>query len=159
MSEPFPVGDQLLRLSASVGVALSPAHSDEAEDLLICADAALYHAKADGRGRYRLFTPDLREAAQRERICRDGTPQRRRAGRVRTALPTAGATVDGALLGARRSADPLATSRPRADRAGRLPDDAGDGAARSGVGDWVLRTACAQAEVWRRNGVPDFGSV
>ncbi|MCJ2065511.1 EAL domain-containing protein [Methylobacterium sp. J-088] len=155
MSEPFPVGGQLLRLSASVGVALSPAHSDEAEDLLICADAALYQAKADGRGRYRLFTPNLREAAQRERICRDGLRNAVERGEFELHYQPQVRLSDGALLGAE------ALIRWRHPDHGLIGPAAFLTTLETGqhaavVGDWVLRTACAQAEVWRRNGVPDF---
>jgi diguanylate cyclase (GGDEF)-like protein/PAS domain S-box-containing protein len=155
MSEPFPVGGQLLRLSASVGVALSPAHSDEAEDLLICADAALYQAKADGRGRYRLFTPDLREAAQRERICRDGLRNAVERGEFELHYQPQVRLSDGALLGAEALIRWQHPDHGLIGPAAFLTTlETGQHAAV--VGDWVLRTACAQAEVWRRNGVPDF---
>lgn len=39
----------------SVGVALYPAHAADADGLLQCADAAMYDAKAAGKGCYRLY--------------------------------------------------------------------------------------------------------
>ncbi len=39
----------------SVGVALYPAHATDADGLLQCADAAMYEAKAAGKGCYRLY--------------------------------------------------------------------------------------------------------
>ena len=155
MSKPFPVGGQLLRLSASVGVALSPSHSEDPEELLACADAALYRAKADGRGRHRLFTPDLREAAQRERTCRDGLRRAVEHDEFELYYQPQVRLSDGALLGAE------ALIRWRHPDHGLLGPVAFLTTLETGphaavVGDWVLRTACAQAEVWRRNGIPDF---
>ena len=45
--------------NASMGVAMVRAPRPSADDLLSMADAALYHAKAAGRGRYVLFEPNL----------------------------------------------------------------------------------------------------
>ena len=47
---PFPVGDQRLRLGASIGIALYPEDGDEAPALIQRADAAMYCAKKHGRG-------------------------------------------------------------------------------------------------------------
>jgi diguanylate cyclase (GGDEF)-like protein len=48
----FGVGvDGLPALTVSMGVGLYPAHADAQDDLLICADAALYRAKSAGRNR------------------------------------------------------------------------------------------------------------
>ncbi|WCS28849.1 EAL domain-containing protein (plasmid) [Methylobacterium sp. NMS14P] len=155
MSEPFPVGDHLLRLSASVGVALSPAHSNDTEDLLACADAALYRAKADGRGRHRLFTPDLREAAQRERTCRDGLRRAVEHDEFELHYQPQVRLSDGTLLGAE------ALLRWRHPDHGLIGPAAFLATLETGphaavVGNWVLHTACAQAEAWRQNGSPDF---
>ena len=46
----------LLRgVTASLGVALCPAHATDAEALLRAADYALYEAKRDGRNQVRIF--------------------------------------------------------------------------------------------------------
>jgi diguanylate cyclase (GGDEF)-like protein len=56
-----PVGDQGLYLSASIGIALVSAHAS-AEEIIRDADAAMYRAKSEGRGRHALFDASLREA-------------------------------------------------------------------------------------------------
>ena len=155
LSEPFPVEERSLRLGASVGVALSPAHGGGADDLLACADAALYRAKADGRGRSRLFTPDLREAAQRERACREGLRRAVARGEFELHYQPQVRLSDGVLTGAealiRWRHPELGLLAPAAF----LPTlEAGPHAAE--VGDWVLATACAQAAAWRRAGICDF---
>jgi diguanylate cyclase (GGDEF)-like protein len=50
LREPFHIGTSVIRISASVGVALAPTHGGSSEELLRNADIALYRAKAKGRG-------------------------------------------------------------------------------------------------------------
>ncbi|MCJ2039091.1 EAL domain-containing protein [Methylobacterium sp. J-059] len=155
LSQPYHVEGSILRLGASAGVVLSPAHGALEEDLLICADAALYRAKADGRGRCRLFTPEMREAAQRHRACREGLHRAVERGEFVLHYQPQVRLSDGALTGAealiRWQHPELGLLAPAAFLA---VLDEGPDAAR--VGDWVLRTACAQARAWRDGGLPSF---
>ena len=57
LEAPLIVGDREHRLSASLGIALSPFGTTPAADLLLQADDALYRAKAEGGGCYRLAAP------------------------------------------------------------------------------------------------------
>lgn len=68
--EPFVLAGRPIRLSASIGVATSGAGqgSLRSTDLVRDADLAMYAAKAAGRNRIRVFTPDLRLAAQRRAL-------------------------------------------------------------------------------------------
>lgn len=52
----------------SVGLAAYPDHAENAEELLACADMALYDAKRGDRRQLREFDPDLRRNAERKRI-------------------------------------------------------------------------------------------
>lgn len=55
LADPMAVGGHELDLGASVGVAtVAPGHRFDADSLLEAADRALYQAKADGRGRWRV---------------------------------------------------------------------------------------------------------
>ncbi len=56
-------------LGLSIGIALSPSHGQDAEDLLSSADLALYQAKAEPRKGYCVFQPMLRQAALARRHC------------------------------------------------------------------------------------------
>jgi diguanylate cyclase (GGDEF)-like protein/PAS domain S-box-containing protein len=56
-------------LGVSVGIAFCPNHGANPEELLTNADLALYQAKAEGRNRYSLFVPSLRQAAQARQTC------------------------------------------------------------------------------------------
>jgi diguanylate cyclase (GGDEF)-like protein len=64
---PFTVAGRLVRLTVSIGIAGVPAGEPalRSTDLVRDADLAMYASKAAGRNRVRVFSPDLRDAAQR----------------------------------------------------------------------------------------------
>ncbi len=65
LAEPFEVGGHVVALGASVGLAHAEqlVGGEEAGDALLRdADVAMYAAKAAGKGRARVFEPELREA-------------------------------------------------------------------------------------------------
>lgn len=59
---PFPLGGSPLVATASVGIATS-VHSATPDGLLRNADAAMYRAKAEGKGGYAMFEPAMHVAA------------------------------------------------------------------------------------------------
>lgn len=54
INEPFFINDYQLFISASVGVAMYPKDGD-LDQLISCADAAMYRAKAEGKNRFKFF--------------------------------------------------------------------------------------------------------
>ena len=62
IAEPLPLGSHSVVTTASIGIAIG-ATGDRTDDLLRDADAAMYAAKASGRGRLELFRPELHSAA------------------------------------------------------------------------------------------------
>ena len=54
LAQPYPLGEHVARMSASVGVALFPAHGVDGEALQRAADEALYEAKREGKNRVKL---------------------------------------------------------------------------------------------------------
>jgi diguanylate cyclase (GGDEF)-like protein len=69
LSEPFDVSGQEISIGASIGIALRPEHGTTLHDLMRAADAAMYHAKAQGRGRAEHFTAELAaEIAERAQL-------------------------------------------------------------------------------------------
>jgi diguanylate cyclase (GGDEF)-like protein len=68
LNRPIEVGEKSLTAGASIGVAVFPDDADNPEDLLKNADLALYHAKAEGRGRCRHFTSELGKERQRRMV-------------------------------------------------------------------------------------------
>lgn len=59
LSEPYELLGTQVEVGASIGVALRPDQGISLHDLMRAADIAMYHAKANGRGRCQLFTPSL----------------------------------------------------------------------------------------------------
>jgi diguanylate cyclase (GGDEF)-like protein len=67
--EPFGLGGRAARLTASIGVATARGgdpSGTRSTDLVRDADMAMYAAKRGGRSRIRVFSPDLRDAAQQK---------------------------------------------------------------------------------------------
>ena len=60
--EPLRLAGEQVRTSLSIGISVASATSD-ASELLAEADAALYRAKAGGRGRWEVFDADMRSQA------------------------------------------------------------------------------------------------
>lgn len=66
-SEPIKIKNNVLNVSASVGVTLYPQDNDDADILLRHADQAMYVAKASGKNRYHFFNTEQDDAAKAER--------------------------------------------------------------------------------------------
>jgi diguanylate cyclase len=74
LCEPFEIGDQRIKMGASIGIALCPAHGTDLTALMRAADIAMYHAKESGRSQVCVFDKDLattfEEKARLERALR-----------------------------------------------------------------------------------------
>lgn len=72
MAEPFHLGDEVVYVTASIGITVYPGDADDIDTLLKHADQAMYAAKKHGRNRFFYFTASLQEAAQtRLKLSRD----------------------------------------------------------------------------------------
>ena len=144
---PFLINGHVINIGASVGMALAPRDGDTAETLLRNADLAVYHAKQAGRGTFRTFEPELdARMQQRRRLEQD----LRRAVACQEFEVFYQPQVDvrsGSVSGAEalvRWRDPErglvspADFIPLAEEIGLIVD----------IGEWVLRTACAEATTW-----------
>jgi diguanylate cyclase (GGDEF)-like protein len=70
--EPIRDGDNLIHVSAAIGIATAPEHATKAEDLLLCADLAMYAAKKHGGDRYEMFDSSIgTEAVQKAKLRHD----------------------------------------------------------------------------------------
>jgi diguanylate cyclase (GGDEF)-like protein len=82
VGRPYEIDGHRIRSSVSIGIAVGPLDGDNADDLLMAADLALYAVKAGGRGSYRFYQRamneeindrrqtelDLREAIEKEEL-------------------------------------------------------------------------------------------
>jgi diguanylate cyclase (GGDEF)-like protein/PAS domain S-box-containing protein len=64
LSEPVVVDGVSLPASASIGITICPDDGRDAATLMRNADTAMYVAKAEGRGTYRFFDPEMNRKAQ-----------------------------------------------------------------------------------------------
>jgi diguanylate cyclase (GGDEF)-like protein len=154
IDRPFDLGGRLVRLGASIGIATaadapSPVRST---DLVRDADLAMYAAKAAGRNRVRLFTSDLRTAAQRRASMAAELREAIAGGQLVlhyqpvVHLPTRRCTGVEALV---RWSHPQRGLLPPADF---LPTAAQHDLL-TPLARWVLRTATRQAAAWSRDGL------
>jgi diguanylate cyclase (GGDEF)-like protein len=63
LDAPFRVGSREIFLTASIGLAVSPADGSDVESLLRNADAAMYHAKARTGSAFRFYDASMNDAA------------------------------------------------------------------------------------------------
>lgn len=66
VTEPFSVPRGQAHVGASIGVVFAPDEGSDPDELMRKADIALYAAKAGGRGKFRIFHPDM-DGAVRDR--------------------------------------------------------------------------------------------
>jgi diguanylate cyclase (GGDEF)-like protein/PAS domain S-box-containing protein len=142
------IDGQQLRTGLSIGIAIYPTDGADEMTLIANADAALYRAKAEGRGRTRFFDiemdkrlrerralqHELRSALARDELALHYQPQ---------------ALINGEFVGmealvrwrnpARGMVSP-ATFIPLAEESGLIIP----------IGEWILREACREAASWPR---------
>ncbi len=61
---PFRFDGRTLHISSSLGIALYPRHAADQDQMVACADAAMYQAKQAGKNAWRLYRADLDTAPE-----------------------------------------------------------------------------------------------
>ncbi len=64
IAEPYYLGDDVAKVSVSIGITMYPEDASDAGELLKNADMAMYGAKDSGRNQYCYFIPAMSEAIQ-----------------------------------------------------------------------------------------------
>ena len=152
LCRPFMLSAGEQRLGASAGIALAPTHGRSREELLRCADIALFAAKGAGRGQHTLFSPALDRAA-RERVSLQAELRRAiEQGELIVHYQPRVRPEDGRVVSAE------ALVRWQHPERGLLYPDAFIAVAESSglieqIGLSVLEIACAQAAAWRHAGL------
>lgn len=65
LSQPYSINGRRAIIGTSIGVAIAPYDGITSEELNSAADLSLYAAKGGGRGTFRFYTAELRDAASR----------------------------------------------------------------------------------------------
>ena len=146
MAEDFEIEGQHLRTSLSIGVAIYPNDGIDGTTLLGNADAALYRAKADGRGTVRFFQADMdKRLREQHALHHDLSSAIDRRELVLHFQPQA--TIGGDVIGFEalirwnhpsRGLVPPGMFIPIAEESGLILP----------IGEWVLREACREAASW-----------
>jgi diguanylate cyclase (GGDEF)-like protein/PAS domain S-box-containing protein len=155
LRNPVDINGEVVFVSASIGIAIYPNDTHDLQALFQNADQAMYAAKAEGRNRFRYFTPVLQEAAlQRLRLA--------------SALRTAVAEQQFVLhyqpiidLASGRIHKGEALVRWQHPSLGMVsPADFIPLAEETGLivplGDWVFQTALSKVMEWRMKYHPEF---
>jgi len=155
LDEPIVTENRELFTGASIGLALFPDDGDSVEDLIKQADIAMYDAKRGGGNAYRFYRPEL---------------QSKPAGQIglETALRRAVERNELALyyqpqidVGTGHPVGIEALLHWRHPELGILPPRqfihiAEDTGLIVPIGEWVLKTACAEAKAWHQAGLPQL---
>ncbi|KAF1024017.1 MAG: putative signaling protein [Paracidovorax wautersii] len=148
---PYAVAGHAFNLSTSIGIAIYPGNGDSQHELLTNADAAMYHAKGQGRNAYCFFEAsmnahvqdqvlllqDLRLAIERGELELHYQPK--------LVAPAGPVTGFEALLRWQHPVRGLVGPDqfiPLAEKTGFIV----------AIGEWVLNEACGQIAEWRRAG-------
>jgi len=153
MSTEFMVQGHSLSATCSLGISVFPDHGRDGEALIKNADAAMYCAKENGRNNFQFFSQEMNSRAV-ERLTLESS--------LRLAIESKELflvyqpqwdVATGKITGAE------ALLRWQHPRLGLVPPDkfipiAENSGLIMPIGEWVLKTACAQARRWQDEGLP-----
>jgi diguanylate cyclase (GGDEF)-like protein/PAS domain S-box-containing protein len=149
----FEVQGHVLNVTCSIGISLFPYHGEDGETLIKNAAAAMHCAKENGRNNFRFFTRKLNARAV-ERLALENSLrvalEKRELFLVyqpQVEIATGRITGGEALLRWRHPK--LGLVAP-----GKFIPVAEDSGLIVPIGEWVLKTACAQARHWQELGLP-----
>lgn len=153
MRPPFRIDGHELFVTASIGIALHPIDGQSADQLLKCADMALYRAKERGRSRWQLYSPSLGVRVHQQMTWEQHLRQALEQDQFELTFQPQFALGSGQTTGVE------ALVRWRHPELGLVPPgefapQAADDGAIAPLGLWMLRTACRQHRRWRDAGLP-----
>jgi PAS domain S-box-containing protein len=153
ISKPFIIEGKEIFTSCSIGAALYPDDGSDIDTLLKNADAALYHAKNQGRNNHQFYS-DWMNSMVVQTIEMEGLLRKALACQELTLHYQPQVNINsGKIVGVEallRWKNPVLGSVAPAQFI-TLAEETG---LIVPIGAWVIRTACAQARCWRETGLP-----
>ena len=147
LSRAFRVDEHELLISASVGIALYPGNGLTAEELLMNADAAMYHAKGTGKNGYSFFDASMNTNARKQLQLLQDLRQAMELQQLRLHYQPKFDASNRQPVGAEAL---LRWEHPQQGLL--LPENFIDLAEKTGliipIGEWVLDEACRQMRIW-----------
>ena len=147
LSEPYYVEGHQIVIGISVGIALAPGDGATQVELLKCADLALYRAKSEGRKGHQFYVSEMDSEARLRRALeldlRDALARDQFALHYQTIIDVPTRRVCGAEALVRWKHPTYGLVPP--DRFISIAEDSG---LIVPIGEWILRTACAEGAKW-----------
>jgi len=153
IARPYMVNADEINITASIGISIFPINGNNVENLMKNADLAMYSAKNQGRNLYKLFSPSMSTSISEKM---DLEKSLRKVLANNELLLFYQPVID-ISTGMIISVEALIRWK-HPDSGVILPARFMLLAEESGliitIGEWVLRTACAQAVTWQKSGYP-----
>ncbi len=147
LSKSFRVDEHDLQISASIGIALYPGNGQTAEELLMNADAAMYHAKGAGKNGYSFFDVSMNTNARKQLQLLQDLRQALEQQQFHLYYQPKFDASNGQAVGAEAL---LRWEHPQQGLL--LPEHFIELAEKTGliipIGEWVLNEACRQMRLW-----------
>jgi diguanylate cyclase (GGDEF)-like protein/PAS domain S-box-containing protein len=150
-SKPFKISETELFISSSIGISICPDNGDDIDALLKNADTAMYHAKDEGRNNFQFYTESMNVAIFERFTLENELRMAMESGELllyyQPQVDMRERTIFGveALVRWNHPEKGLLSPKtfiPLAEDTGLIVP----------IGEWILRTACAQNKAWHAAG-------
>lgn len=155
ITEPVILGDRMVHVGVSMGIAVYPYDGDDSETLVKNADIALYHAKKMGKGNYQFFHEAMALKARKRMEMETYMHQAVDNNELRLHYQPVVDISSGRLIGAE------ALLRWESPHLGFLPPNdfislAEENGLINQFGEWAIREACRQYRSWQQQGLGEL---